>query len=369
MGTQRSTATPLALAWGLLIIYASLFPFTGWRWPAGRTLFDLMLLPWPPWRIRFDIVSNLLGYLPLGALMYGAAVRSGARLGAAVLAALALPTLLSFTLELTQNFLPERVPSALDLALNAGGAALGVVLGLALHAMGGLTRWQSLRDRWFIRTSAGALLLLVLWPVGLLFPAPVPLGLGQMWDELTQWVGQALSGTDWTGLVADWRRSAEVPPLSPLSEGGAIALGLLGPCLIAFAVTSPGWRRLVLGLVAAALGLGVTALSTALNFGPEHALSWVTPVSFLGFAGGVGLMLVCLPCSRRVAAGLGLIALTAQVALVAQAPADPYFAQSLQSWSQGRFIRFHGLALWVGWVWPYLAMAWLLLRLGRDDRR
>ena len=43
---------------------------------------------------------------------------------------------------------------------------------------------------------------------------------------------------------------------------------------------------------------------------------------------------------------------------------DLYFAQSLQSWEQGRFIRFNGLALWIGWVWPYAAMAWLLSRLG-----
>ena len=26
---------------------------------------------------------------------------------------------------------------------------------------------------------------------------------------------------------------------------------------------------------------------------------------------------------------------------------------SLQAWEQGRFIRFHGLAQWVGWLWPY----------------
>ena len=67
---------------------------------------------------------------------------------------------------------------------------------------------------------------------------------------------------------------------------------------------------------------------------------------------------------RRVAAGFGLIALTALVMLVGHAPADPYFAQSLQSWEQGRFIRFHGAAQWVGWIWPYAALCYLLARLG-----
>jgi hypothetical protein len=55
------------------------------------------------------------------------------------------------------------------------------------------------------------------------------------------------------------------------------------------------------------------------------------------------------------------------VVMVSQAPVDPYFADSLQAWEQGRFIRFHGLALWIGWLWPYAAMAWLLGRLGTQE--
>jgi hypothetical protein len=73
------------------------------------------------------------------------------------------------------------------------------------------------------------------------------------------------------------------------------------------------------------------------------------------------------PVPRRVAAGFGLMALTALVMLVAQAPADPYFAQSLQAWEQGRFIRFHGAAQWVGWLWPYAALIYLLARLAARE--
>jgi hypothetical protein len=28
-------------------------------------------------------------------------------------------------------------------------------------------------------------------------------------------------------------------------------------------------------------------------------------------------------------------------------------------------VRFHGIAQWVGWLWPYAAMAWLLARVMR----
>ena len=88
----------------------------------------------------------------------------------------------------------------------------------------------------------------------------------------------------------------------------------------------------------------------------------------IGRLQGLGLGLasawVVAPVPRRLAAGLGLVVLTVGVMLVARAPVDPYLASSLQLWEQGRFIRFHGLAQWIGWLWPYAAGLWLLGRLG-----
>jgi hypothetical protein len=70
---------------------------------------------------------------------------------------------------------------------------------------------------------------------------------------------------------------------------------------------------------------------------------------------------------QRPAAALGLVALSVSAALVAQAPSDPYYAESLQQWEQGRFIHFHGLAQWVGWLWPFAAGAALFGRLSGSD--
>ena len=111
-----------------------------------------------------------------------------------------------------------------------------------------------------------------------------------------------------------------------------------------------------------ALGLAVatSVLSTALNFGPEHALAWWSPriTGALGVATLIALALAWV--SARFATALALLLLAALVVLVAQVPADPYYAASLQGWEQGRFIRFHGLAQWIGWLWPYAAIAWLV---------
>ena len=361
----RSSALPLALAYFALIVYASLYPFEGWTWPPGQSLADLATLPWTHWWGAFDVTSNVLGYLPLGALLLIAARRSGVGARRALGLAIALPAALSYSCELLQQFVPGRVASMEDLLMNSLGALAGALLAQAGHALGAVDRWHAWRQRWFARDSAGALALLALWPVGLLFPTPVPLGLGQVGERLRGWLADLLSGVPWAdplhALLA--APAPPSPPLRPLGHALIVMLGLLAPCLLAQSVMAPGWRRMALALGALGLGLGTMTLSTALNFGPEHALAWLTLAVPPGLALGLLLALVSAPLPARVVAGLALVALTGLVAGVTQAPADPYFAQSLQAWEQGRFVRFHGLTQWIGWLWPYLAIAWLLMRL------
>ena len=176
------------------MLYASLYPFTGWRWPPGPSLGALLALPWPPWRDPFDVWSNLLGYVPLGALLYVAQVRGGRAAWRAALLALLAASALSYLTEVVQQFLPGRVPSRVDWALNSAGAAAGAALAALLQALGLLQRWQALRERWFVRDSAGGLSLLALWPVGLLFPTPVPLGLGHVAEQLRDAAAGAVRG-------------------------------------------------------------------------------------------------------------------------------------------------------------------------------
>jgi VanZ family protein len=367
---HRSSAVPLTWLYVALIVYASLYPFSGWRPPAVGPL-DFMLLGWPRWWTWFDLVSNLLGYMPLGFLLFVALIRGGRPAGRSAWLASATGTLLSFTMETTQNYLPQRVASNVDLALNALGTVLGVAIGVLLNWHGGIERWQKIRERWFVARSAGGMAMLILWPIGLLFPTAVPFGLGHVLDRVQPLLADWLAGTPaeawtagWSGLAA---KQAEAVALSPASELSIIVLGLLAPCLIAFTIAVPGWRRAALVLGAAAFGGATTTLSTALNFGPQHALAWITPAATQGMLVGVAAaaMLSLLP--SRVAAGFGLIVLTALLMLVARAPADPYFAESLNGWEQGRFIRFHGAAQWVGWAWPYAGLTYLLARLAARE--
>jgi VanZ family protein len=360
---HRSSAAPLAWLYAGLVVYASLYPFTGWS-ASVAPIWAFLSADWPWWWGRFDLISNVLGYVPLGVLVFGALVRTGWRVLSAVVLAFVTGSLLSLSMEFLQNFLPTRVPSNLDLATNALGTALGALTGLVLHLLGMVERWQRLRERWFIERSAGGLALLLLWPVGLLFPLPTPLGMGQVLERLRNWLQLMIEGSWLEPWLFDWLQvQAVLEPLTPGNELTVIALGLLAPCGIAFAITRSRVYRLIGLAVMGAVGFGITTLSTAMNFGPEHALAWLTPSALPAWS--FGMLLGALSCwfPRRVSAALGLMVLAALVALVEQAPSDPYFAQSLQAWEQGRFIHFHGAAQWVGWLWPYSAMLYLVVRL------
>jgi VanZ family protein len=351
----------------LVLLYASLYPFEGWRWPPGASAWSLLRLPWYPQQGGFDDAINFAGYTPLGLLAFVVAVRRGRGAAAALVGAVAVPAALSLALEVMQHLVPGRVPSARDWALNALGATCGALGALVLHASGALDRWQRLRARWFEPDSAVALALLVLWPVGLLFPAPVPLGLGHVFDALQLAVAALLRDAGWTAAAADLvaRAGQREPPLPPLREGACIVLGLLAPTLLALCVTRTPGRRLVMALGALPVALAAMTLSTALNFGPAHALAWMLPSVGPALLVATVCGVVACGLSVRTNAALALAVLAALVALVAQAPADPYYAASLQGWEQGRFVRFHGLAQWIGWLWPYAAIAWLLSRLSR----
>lgn len=367
---HHSSAVPLALAWAGLTVYASLYPFSGWRLPGPAVASSVWaILPWPRWSGTFDVLANFAAYAPLGFLSFAAAVRSHGSSARAFGMAVLVPAVLSYALELTQYLLPARVPSRLDWLLNAGGAAAGALSAATLQRLGVFERWQTWRERWFVEHSGFALALLLLWPIGLLFPAPVPLGVGQVLDRVREQAVLALLDTPWSPLVDSQALSADGPaaPLGPLAETLAIGFGLLAPCALAYSITRTPWRRMVLAFGATALGLCATTLSTMLNFGPEHALAWLTPrvLPATGVAVLLALAMAWLP--RRAAAAVGLVAVTALIALVSRAPTDPYFAQSLQGWEQGRFIRFHGASQWIGWLWPYVLLCYLLVRVGAPD--
>jgi VanZ family protein len=358
MSVHKTSAWPLSGVYVGLVVYASLYPFAGWR-DQGPLPWGFLIAPWPHYWTAFDFFSNVLGYAPLGFLLALGALRTGQGPRAVRLATLGAGVL-SLVLETLQGYLPARVPSNIDLLLNLGGAWLGAVTATLLEKMGAIDRWTRFRERWFVPDARGALVLLALWPFALLLPVSVPLGLGQVFERAEAGLADLLLDTpllEWLPL-----RTVELQPLVPGAEMSCVLLGALIPCLLGFCVIPSMARRAGFVLAVLATAMVATLLSATLSYGPVHAWAWFSlPVKAgLVLAGGIALLLLRAPA--RVCAALLLLGLGLYLVLINQAPASPYFAHNLQVWEQGRFIRFHGVVQWLGWFWPYAVLLYVLIR-------
>jgi VanZ family protein len=368
MAARKTSAWPLAQAYAVLVVYASLYPFANWRdqgvWP-----WEFLESPWPRYWTGFDLAANMAGYAPLGFLLALSVLRRERAAPAGVGAAIGIATLaagaLSLCMEALQTYLPSRVPSNLDFGLNTAGALGGALVAGALEMVGAIDRWSRFRLHWFVDEARGALVLLALWPFALLFPAAVPLGLGQVLERLEAALAEWLMDTpflEWLPV-----RDVELQPLVPGAELLCVALGVLVPSLLAYSVMRSIGQRVVAAGVLLALGIGVTALSAALSWGPAHAWAWLSLPVRLGLLGGFVVVLLLAALPRRGCAALVLLALVLHLSLLNQAPASAYFTHTLLAWEQGRFIRFHGLAQWLGWLWPYGVLAYVLVRVSSSE--
>jgi VanZ family protein len=360
---HKTAASPLALIYAALIVYASLYPFAGWR-DQGIGAWMFLQAPMPTYWTRFDVAINVLGYMPFGGLLALGVVRSG-HFRRPLWVALVSASVLSLAMEALQGFLPVRVPSREDWILNSAGAWMGAVAAFLLERLGAIDRWTHFRDQWFVEHSRGGLVLLATWPMALLFPPAVPFGLGQVFERLEATVATKLERTpflDWMPM-----RTVELQPLLPSTELVCVFLGLIIPCLLGFCVIRPGWRRFVFAPVCIGIGTLAAGLSAALSWGPQHAWAWLDLPAQVALLAALVVVPVLGFVPTRASPALVLLCLGVYLGLLNQAPESPYFAQTLQNWEQGRFVRFNGLAQWLGWVWPYALLVYALSLIWRRD--
>jgi hypothetical protein len=209
-----------------------------------------------------------------------------------------------------------------------------------------------------VEEARGGLVLLALWPLALLFPAMVPFGLGQVMERVESVLALSLEDSP----LIEWlpMRDLELQPMLPVVEWLCVFLGMLIPCLLGYCIVRSTSRRALFLVGVLVMGVSATALSNALSFGPAYAWVWLNLPVKVALASAVLLSGVLIGAPRRASASLVLLALGVDLSLINQSPVGPYFEQTLFSWEQGQFIRFNGLAQWLGWVWPFATLVYVL---------
>ncbi|SAK46114.1 VanZ family protein [Caballeronia temeraria] len=350
-------------AYAALVVYGSLYPFSGWC-SLGLSPFAYLADPLPQYLTVFDVVTNVLGYMPLGALIV-LALYPRYRGTVAVIAALLGGALLSGTMEAIQTYLPTRVASNLDLAANAFGALVGGVLTApATSALLDRGLLRRIRFTWFERDAAYVLGLTALWPFAAMFPAPYLFGGGDLprvlWDELDPAMQDAILA--WTPAAWDvetWpdRLGALLP--DDTWEALITSTSLFAALVLATLLTRQRAPRIRLMLGLIAMTIFAKAGASFLQSRAGLTFDWATDGALEGIAIATiaGVLSVALP--RGLRAALAGAALVVSLALINLLPVNPYFDIVLADWRQGRYLHFNGLAHWLAWVWPYAALGWL----------
>ena len=334
----------LAVAYLLLVVYASLYPFADWRAPndeAARFLFA----GWPSYIVASDVVINVLAYVPLGLLLTLVCMGRVPRWAAVALGVTAA-TVLSFAIEFTQAYLPARVSSNVDVLTNSIGALWG-----AASARTWGERWllsgelHRLRERHFhagARTDV-AFALLALWL------------LTQLNAEIWLFGNGDLRHLIPAKFTVHYSADAYL-----LLEAGVAGLNFAGVAFLVGAI-SRSFAACVVSVIALILtALMFKTIASMALFIPGNPGLWLTPGSVLGLVAGVMLWL---PLARRPPASslrAAVACFAAAVLLVNVAPENPYLVAALQVLQRGQFLHFNSMVALLSSWWPFLVFVYLI---------
>lgn len=342
-------ASPLArylfCGYLLLIVYATLHPIHQWH-DAGVRPFAYLESFWPRYYTRFDLYANFVAYVPLGILAV-TALHPRVRGVAAFLLTLLLGVTLSLGLEALQNYLPSRIPSALDVACNSAGAAFGALVSVFMTPrMIGRGTLFRLRHTLFDNGHAVdvGLVLLAAWLLSLLRPESLLFGNGDL-----RFLFDATPAR-----LYDPSTFVRVEAL--VTAANIVAIGLLLSLLMRAGTPR---RRVFLLLVGAACLVRIAAFMVL--FEGRHALAWLTPGAQWGLIIGVPIALAAFALRRGTAVAVCGLLIMSATALVNLAPDNPYLIVAHQAWYQGHFLNFNGLTRLVSTLWPFAALAFVLM--------
>ncbi len=343
MSTRRYRGS-LAV-WVLLIAYASLYPFWPLRLPGPDALAEMFLRP--RYITAFDVGLNFVAYIPLGMLgsLYYA---EGENRMPGALRAVLFGTVLSFTMEVCQLFIPYRVSSIFDVMANAGGALAGALLfsdpfySVVVRPLGAWRESALVPGMW----GDTGVMLLVLWLIAQLNPALPFFGAGDI----------AETGLQGTG--------------ADVLQVAAVALGICGFGLFVSALLRGAAGSLRITLILLSVALWLKFVSATFMLQPHFSADWVSVGRIAGLAAGLVALypLRRLPRSGRIYAAIVTMLAGALLAKIFGAYSGLDTLLRLFRWPYGQLAGFTTLTRFLHELWPLAALTFLIalfLRLRR----
>ncbi|TNC98899.1 MAG: VanZ family protein [Gallionellaceae bacterium] len=333
----------LLVGYVLMIVYASLSPFSGWQ-EQGLDFLEVLSSPIGQTYTAFDAITNCLAYLPLGMLLaltlrtYVAGWRS---LFITVIGAM----LLSLLLEYLQMYLPSRISSNADVLTNTFGALVGGMLALVIAPAQWFVRATQWRIELFQRGHGVdfGLALLMLWMFAQINPTLPMLG--------NVFITEAA------------HRIFVAMPEEPFNPWSSVAvalnllmIGLLLQTLLRVRRDAAIALMIVLCVIALAKFIAAAVLLKSWAL-----MLWLNSEAMLGIVLGM-LALWAMHSLPRVALlwGTALAALVyLMLALWVLDSGTPSAAMRLYHWRYGHLLNYNGMSQIVSSMFPLLLMGYL----------
>jgi hypothetical protein len=231
----------------------------------------------------------------------------------------------------------------MDWWANVLGGLLGALLAIPLGPnwlSGSAVRRRF--DQWFgLNWAACALFLLFPWAQ--IYPQSSWLGTGV-------WGHAIFASVDWGTMVVNHViQESVITAICWLGTGLLLSLGMRAK--------APQWKILISLLCFTVM---VKIAFTALQFGVELSLLWLTAGAIWGMVLGSLLLRRALKFSEATKVWLALLCLLSATMAINFLPDNPYFTLTLRHWYQGRLLHFNELMQWVSVVWLPLALFWVL---------
>jgi VanZ family protein len=337
-------ASSLAVAYLLVIAYASLQPFTGW-WVPPAEIRQFLIAGWPRYITVEDVIVNIGAYVPLGFLLARSFMRRAPHRRAVLLAAFA-SCLVSIGMESAQMFMPSRIASNVDVLTNSIGGVIGALaapLFSPTRLLG--ARLTRLRREWFVYGPSAdiGIVLLCLWIATQLHPTTQLFGTGNLRAtfDLPVWV-------------------IYTPSLLLTAEAAIAALNVLGVGLIVLALTRDSKPRALALTMLLAAALVAKTISAAAIVKSSGLLAWLTPGVAIGLLVGAIALYAFGAMRRRTQWIAAAICFVAAVAATNIGPDNPYQGLPAHFLSGPRhFLSFSAIVRALSELWPFLAVIYV----------
>ena len=330
----------------VMLLYGSLFPFTGWTLPEAPLSGFLLL--WPSKLGLADVVQNVLVYAPLG-LFVTFWLLGKFRFIPALIFATVAGTSLSFIIENIQQFIPSRVASTSDLLLNLLGTFFGGLLSsfLTPDTFTG-SKVSKFRERWFRtgRVPNLGLIALCLWALSQTSPLVPSLDVSHLRHGLSL-------------LFHSLRTPENIAPHDLLTY----ALYITGLSLLALTLAHPGKSIFLPFLILIVFVMSSKVLVEGRQLSAEALIGAVISVMFLFSFKSAG--------SRTVAVSvLGIIFISAGF-ILSELTSIPGQGTHIFNWIplSGQMSSLSGLQDILELYWPLFAIAYLAICVTPNHKR